>query len=138
MIRWRDPSTRAPLSVEQLTDLDRKLRQDGDDPAHAVPLALVQLRRQAQVRAALLASPWHTYASLAEVRGASENATRFAVHKAAERRALLVVAHDGVDYARERAHAYASSAKADLKAFPPSEEREVLMLVADFVVDRDR
>lgn len=95
VIRWRDPSTRAPLSVEQLTDLDRMLRQDGDDPAHAVPLALVQLRRQAQVRAALLASPWHTYASLAEVRGASENATRFAVHKAAERRALLVVAHDG-------------------------------------------
>jgi len=50
----------------------------------------------------------------------------------------LVVAHDGVDYARERAHAYARAAKADLKAFPPSEEREVLTLVADFVVDRDR
>lgn len=94
-IRWRDPGSRAPLTPEQLTDLDRMLRQDGDDPAHAVPLALVQLRRQAQVRAALLASPAHTYASLAEVRGASENATRFGVHKAAERRALLVVHHDG-------------------------------------------
>ena len=50
----------------------------------------------------------------------------------------LVVEHDGVDYARERAQAYARAAKADLKAFPPSEERELLTLVADFVVDRDR
>ena len=46
--------------------------------------------------------------------------------------------HDGVDYARERAHAYARAAKRDLEAFPASEEREVLTLVADFVVDRDR
>jgi geranylgeranyl pyrophosphate synthase len=50
----------------------------------------------------------------------------------------LVVDHDGVEYARERAQAYAESAKADLKVFPRSEERELLMLVADFVVDRDR
>lgn len=94
-IHWRDPGSGAPLTPEQLTDLDRMLHQDGDEPAHAVPLALVQLRRQARVRTALLASPWHTYASLAEVRGTSENAARFAVHKAAERNALLVVAHDG-------------------------------------------
>jgi octaprenyl-diphosphate synthase len=70
------------------------------------------------------------------------------VHRMLRRRALerseieeirrLVVEHDGVDYARERAQAYASAAKADLKAFPPSEERELLTLVADFVVDRDR
>lgn len=94
-IHWRDPATGAALTPDQLADLDRVLHQDGDEPAHAVPLALVQLRRQAQVRADLLASPWHTYASLAEVRGGSENAARFAVHKAAERNALLVVAHDG-------------------------------------------
>ena len=50
----------------------------------------------------------------------------------------LVLEHDGVDYARERAHAYARAAKRDLEAFPASEEREVLTLVADFVVDRDR
>ncbi|GAA1506653.1 hypothetical protein [Nocardioides humi] len=93
--RWRDPGTGAPLTGDQLADLDRVLHQDGDDPAHAVPLALVQLRRQAQVRAALLASPTHTYATLAQVRGVSENAARFAVHKAAERGALLVVPHDG-------------------------------------------
>jgi octaprenyl-diphosphate synthase len=50
----------------------------------------------------------------------------------------LVLDHDGVDYARHRALAYAQSAKKDLEAFPPSEERETLALIADFVVDRDR
>jgi octaprenyl-diphosphate synthase len=50
----------------------------------------------------------------------------------------LVLDHDGVEYARTRAHAYARAAKEDLQAFPPSEERETLALVADFVVDRDR
>lgn len=95
VVRWRDPGTGAPLTPEQVADLDRVLHQDGDDPAHAVPLALVQLRRQTEVRAALLASPTHTYASLAAVRGVSENAARFAVHKAAERGSLLVVPHDG-------------------------------------------
>ena len=50
----------------------------------------------------------------------------------------LVLEHDGVDYALERAHAYAQEAKHDLKVFAPSEERALLMLVADFVVDRDR
>ena len=50
----------------------------------------------------------------------------------------LVLEHDGVEYARTRAHAYAQAAKADLEIFPASEERETLVLVADFVVDRDR
>jgi octaprenyl-diphosphate synthase len=50
----------------------------------------------------------------------------------------LVLDYDGVEYARERAAAYAQAAKADLDAFPPSEEREILSLIADFVVDRDR
>ena len=50
----------------------------------------------------------------------------------------LVLEYDGVDYARTRAHDYAQAAKRDLEAFPPSEERDVLSLVADFVVDRDR
>jgi len=50
----------------------------------------------------------------------------------------LVLKHDGVDYAQERAHAYALAAKRDLEAFAPSEERDVLSLVADFVVGRDR
>lgn len=93
--QWRDPATGLPMNDEQIQALDRMLHQDGDDPAHAVPLALVQLRRQAQVRTALLATTSHSYASLAEVRSTSENATRFAVHKAAERKALLVVSHDG-------------------------------------------
>ncbi|HEY7647602.1 MAG TPA: polyprenyl synthetase family protein [Methylomirabilota bacterium] len=50
----------------------------------------------------------------------------------------LVLEHEGVEYARERASGYAQAAKADLEAFPPSEEREILALIADFVVDRDR
>jgi octaprenyl-diphosphate synthase len=50
----------------------------------------------------------------------------------------LVLEHDGVDYARARAQSFAQAAKADLEAFAPSEERETLSLVADFVVDRDR
>ena len=50
----------------------------------------------------------------------------------------LVVRYAGVEYALERAHAYARAAKADLAPFPPSEERETLALVAEFVVDRDR
>jgi octaprenyl-diphosphate synthase len=50
----------------------------------------------------------------------------------------LVLHHDGVEYARERAYGYAKAAKNDLTAFPPSEERETLSLIADFVVDRDR
>jgi octaprenyl-diphosphate synthase len=51
---------------------------------------------------------------------------------------LLVVEHAGVEYALERAHQYAQAAKRDLEAFAPSEEREILALIADFVVDRDR
>jgi octaprenyl-diphosphate synthase len=50
----------------------------------------------------------------------------------------LVLEHEGVEYARARAHAYVQAAKSDLETFPPSEEREILTLVADFVVDRDR
>ena len=50
----------------------------------------------------------------------------------------LVIAHDGVEYARTRAAVYAQAAKNDLEQFPSSDERETLALIADFVVDRDR
>lgn len=92
-VTWTDPGTGRPLTREQLDDLDRLLRQQGDDPAHAVPVALVQLRRLAQVRERLLASEWLDYESLALRRGASVNATRFAVHKASDNQELLVVPH---------------------------------------------
>src|SRR5262249_31903254 len=49
-----------------------------------------------------------------------------------------VVEHEGVEYAMAQAHEYARSAKAALTVFAPSEERETLALIADFVVDRDR
>jgi octaprenyl-diphosphate synthase len=50
----------------------------------------------------------------------------------------LVIAHDGVEYARARAAEYAQAAKKDLAPFPASDERETLALIADFVVGRDR
>ena len=50
----------------------------------------------------------------------------------------LVIAHDGVEYARARAAEYAQAAKQELEPFPPGDERETLALIADFVVDRDR
>jgi octaprenyl-diphosphate synthase len=49
----------------------------------------------------------------------------------------LVVKYDGVEYALARAHAYARTAKEALSAFADSEDRETLILIADFVVDRD-
>ncbi len=49
-----------------------------------------------------------------------------------------VLDHKGVEYALAQAHEYARSAKAALAAFTPSEERETLALIADFVVYRDR
>lgn len=89
--RWTDPGTGEPLTRRQLGELDGLLREDGTEPEHAVPVALVQLARQARVRAALLASAWHTYETLAEVRGTTVASTRFAVHKAAGTHRLLVV-----------------------------------------------
>jgi octaprenyl-diphosphate synthase len=50
----------------------------------------------------------------------------------------LVEKHEGVEYALSRAHAYAQTAKADLAPFSDSEDKETLLLIADFVVDRDR
>jgi GTP-binding protein len=93
-VQWRDPSGE-PLTTERLTELDGLLRAQGDDPAHAVPVALVRLRRESRVRAELLDGGWLDYAGVGRLRGVSENAARFAVHKAAERRAVLLVAHEG-------------------------------------------
>jgi octaprenyl-diphosphate synthase len=50
----------------------------------------------------------------------------------------LVVRYEGVEYALERAHAYAQTAKEDLELFADSDDKETLILIADFVVDRDR
>jgi octaprenyl-diphosphate synthase len=50
----------------------------------------------------------------------------------------LVLDHGGVAYARARALEHARAAKRALEVFAPSRAREVLELVADFVVERDR
>jgi octaprenyl-diphosphate synthase len=50
----------------------------------------------------------------------------------------LVKVYDGVGYAVGRAAGYAAEATAQLAAFPPSEEREVLGMIAEYVIHRDR
>ncbi|MDF1605074.1 hypothetical protein [Nocardioides sp. YIM 152315] len=91
----RDSSGRAVWSEpDRVPELDRALRGQGSEPEHAVPVALVLLARQARLRTELLESPWFTYETLAEVRGASVDATRYAVHKAAQTHRLLVVPVD--------------------------------------------
>ncbi|MCL8023879.1 hypothetical protein [Nocardioides bruguierae] len=87
---WREGDG-MPLSPERLRELETELRGQGEDPAHAVPVGLLQVARRAETRARLLASPTHDHASLAAVRGTSENATRFAVTKAGNERRMLVV-----------------------------------------------
>ncbi len=94
-VTWHDPATGEPLSDDRLAELDAALRSVGDDPTHAVPVELVRLRRESRARAALLADGWVDYAAVGRLRGVSENAARFALHKAAERRAVLLVPHDG-------------------------------------------
>ena len=84
---WTDP--------ERIEELDRLLHSEGSEPEHAVPVGLVLIARQARLRAALLETPWHTYETLAEVRGTSVNATRFAVHKAEQTHRLVVVPVEG-------------------------------------------
>ena len=89
---WTDPGTGDPLTEHQLLQLDALLHSDGTEPQHAVPVQLLQIARRARLHEQLLASPWHTYDSLAELRGSTPEATRFAVHKAGGEHRLLVVA----------------------------------------------
>ena len=94
-VHWVEPATGEPLGADRLAELDRQLRAHGDDPAHAVPVALVRLRREARLRQELLDGGWLDYEGVAARRGVSENAARFALHKAAERRTVLLVQHEG-------------------------------------------
>lgn len=93
---WTDPATEELMTVEQLAALDRLLHSDGNDPAFAVPVLLVQVARRARLRSELLASAWFGYESLAELRGSSIAAARFVIHKAASLHRLLVVDHEGL------------------------------------------
>jgi hypothetical protein len=92
----RDAEARAVWTEpDRLEELDRLLRSEGSEPEHAVPVGLVLIARQAQLRAALLETPWFTYETLAELRGASVDATRYAVHKTEQTHRLVVVTVDG-------------------------------------------
>jgi hypothetical protein len=84
---WSDP--------ERIEELEQLLRSEGSEPEHAVPVGLVLIARQARLRAALLETPWFTYETLAQVRGASVDATRYAVHKAEQTHRLVVVPVEG-------------------------------------------
>lgn len=90
-VRWTDSATGVGLTDDQLAALDTMLHSEGSDPEYAVPVDLLLLARQARLRAELLAGPTHTYESLAEIRGTTVDAARFAVHKAASTHRLLVV-----------------------------------------------
>ena len=94
-VEWHDAVTGEPLTAARLAELDQLLRSVGDNPAHAVPVALVRLRRESRLRESLLDGGWCSYAEVGRLRGVSENSARFAVHKAAERRAILLVQHEG-------------------------------------------
>lgn len=88
---WTDPSTNEPMTAEQLEALDAMLHSTGDDPAHAVPISLITVARQARLREELLTTPAFDYAGLAAVRGTSVDATRFMIHKTASLHRLLVI-----------------------------------------------
>lgn len=88
---WQARATGEPLSDAEVSALEEQLRQQGDEREHAVPLALVLLARRAKVRKELLGTLTHDHASLAELRGATLNATRFATAKASNAHRMLVV-----------------------------------------------
>lgn len=92
---WTDAATGEPMTDEQLESLEALLHAEGEDPAYAVPVSLVQVARQARLREDLLAGPWFTYETLAALRGTSLDATRFMIHKTASLHRLLVVDHQG-------------------------------------------
>ena len=88
---WADPATGEAMSTEQLEALDAMLRSEGDDPAHALPLQLIQVARQARLRAELVTTATFDYESLAALRRTSVDATRFMIHKSASLHRLLVI-----------------------------------------------
>ncbi|GIT67192.1 MAG: hypothetical protein Ct9H300mP25_06640 [Acidobacteriota bacterium] len=50
----------------------------------------------------------------------------------------LLREHNAIDYAHDKAIEYAVTAKQHLEIFPPSEEREALLALPDYVLARDR
>lgn len=89
--RWVDARSGATLDADELDRVEALFRGHGEDPAHGVPVPLVQAAHLARVRRELLDSDWLTYDSLADLRGASVDATRFAVTRAVAEHRLLAV-----------------------------------------------
>lgn len=61
------------------------------DSQYDVDLGQLLRDRHERLRTELVATDWLDYAALAELRGASLDATRYAVHKAAQQHRLLLV-----------------------------------------------
>ena len=51
---------------------------------------------------------------------------------------MMLHEHRSIDYAYERAVEFGETAKRQLRLFAPSQEREALMGLADYVLLRDR
>jgi geranylgeranyl pyrophosphate synthase len=51
---------------------------------------------------------------------------------------VLLDQHQSIEYAYARAVEFGEAAKRNLKIFPPTQEREALTALADFVLSRDR
>jgi geranylgeranyl pyrophosphate synthase len=50
---------------------------------------------------------------------------------------VLLAEHCSIEYAYARAVEFGEAAKRSLKIFPPTQEREALAALADFVLSRD-
>lgn len=92
--RWLDARSGEELDADRLAQVEALFRAHGDDPTHGVPVPLVQAAHLARVRRELLDSDWLTYETLAERRGESTDATRFAVTRAVNEHRLLAVPTD--------------------------------------------
>ncbi len=71
-----------------------RVRKAGPVSEYDVDVGRVLRERHERLRVELLETPSFTYETLAEVRGASVDGTRYAVHKAAQQHRLLVVPVD--------------------------------------------
>ena len=92
---WTDPATDEPMNAEQLEALDALLHSAGDDPAHAVPMSLVQVARQARLRDGAARDADVQLRDAGRRAGTSVDATRFMIHKTASLHRLLVISDHG-------------------------------------------
>ncbi len=95
---WASPGATGDTGDAAVRRADRRagrappVRRRRPEPRR--PGGLVRLRREGRARARSCRRRWYDYAEVGRLRGVSENAARFALHKAADRRAVLLVQND--------------------------------------------